>query len=140
MKKVSVICPYNARETLEKMLIPSLKKQTYTDWQLFDIDTKALHLSSAAAALNYGVEQSDKSGNSDGIIVFVHQDVELQNADFLEQLVKFCEAEEFGVGGVAGILGTEKRVYSAVTHDTDRHHAGKECTTPMEVDTLDECL
>lgn len=131
---ISVICACNDQELLQKMLLPSLRRQTYTDWELICVNNREKGFSSAAETLNYGA--SEAKGD---ILLFVHQDIEFLTDDCLTKIREYCDTLEFGVAGAAGSVAREKCVYSSVLMDLDHRQAGKECLAPMDVDSLDEC-
>ena len=132
---ISVICAWNNKDLLEKMLLSSLKKQSYHDWELIAINAKEEHLFSASATLNLGAERAKGD-----ILLFAHQDIEFLKEDALERLNEYCNNYEFSVGGVAGRTLNETRVYSSVIHGTKRNQAGVMLTIPCETDALDECM
>lgn len=132
---ISVICACNNQEILNKMLIPSLKKQSITNWELIVINTKEEGLTSASAALNSGADRS-----SGDILLFAHQDIEFLQTDILERIEKYSSDYEFGVGGVAGRALSEPYVYSSVIHGKEREPAGIKITEPRSTDSLDECI
>ncbi len=133
-KRISVICACNNDDVYNRMLLSSLQKQTYDNYEVLKLDAKRMGLDSAAAALNYGASISNGE-----ILVFVHQDVEFLDEKALSELAEYCEKYDFGIAGVAGAtVGGE--IYSSVTNGFDRVQAGKRITGMTAVDTLDECL
>lgn len=131
---ISVICACNDISLYNKMLLPSMQRQTYRDWEAIVVDSKKEGFCSAAETLNFGAAAAKGD-----ILLFVHQDIEFLSDDCFEKIVSYCETENFGVAGVAGSIAKEKLVYSSVLMDLDHRQAGKECLAPMEVDSLDEC-
>ena len=99
------------------------------------LNNKELGFSSASETLNYGVENTKGD-----IIVFVHQDIELLDRDLLKNLVEYCDNYEFGIGGVAGVVESTKKVYSSVVNGENRVQAGEPISEPVKVDACDECL
>lgn len=133
--KFSIICCYTNKELMHEMLVSSLEKQTFKDYEFLPINNKELGFVSASETLNYA------SNNAIGeILVYAHQDLSLVDEDFLKKLCAFCDEYEFGVAGVAGVVGKEKQVFSSVTMDIDYRIAGKQLNEVKEVDALDECL
>ena len=130
---ISIICACNDEEMFNKMLLPSVQKQTYADYEIIKLDAKALGFNGAAQTLNYG------AGIAKGdILVFVHQDVELSNEDFLSILVTYCSEYNFGIAGVAGVIGDQ--VYATVVQGKERAPAGVVFDQVSEASSLDECL
>ena len=63
---ISIICPVTNNEIL-KMLLNSIKKQDYTNYELIILDSKELNFKSASQTLNYGVSKA-----SGDILLFCH--------------------------------------------------------------------
>lgn len=132
---ISIICACNNEDLFNNMLVASIKKQNYKDFEIIKVDAKKQGFKSASEALNYGASTSKGD-----LLIFVHQDVELVDELFFEKLVEICKSLDFGVAGVAGMLEKENKVYSSVTMDKDKRQAVIKNTNIMEVDSLDECL
>ncbi len=133
---VSFICPTNDETIYQKWLLPSLQKQKNQNFENILVNTNETHFDSAAEALNFGVSKA--KGN---ILVFLHHDVELLNASFVDELIDFSNRETFGIAGVAGTEASGKRcVYSSVTMGPNHIQAGQKIDKVMECGTLDECL
>jgi len=132
---ISVICACNNEKIYNDMLLPSIKKQTVTDYEVIKLNSAELGLSGAANTLNYGA----KLAKGD-LLMFVHQDVELLSENFFADLIKFSRENDFAIAGVAGVVTKEKQVYSSVVMDVNRVQAGIKNTSVKEVDSIDECL
>lgn len=132
---ISIICACNDDAVFDRMLMSSLKKQTYTDYEVIKLDSVALGLKGAANTLNYGADIA----NGD-ILVFIHQDIELSDRYCLQKINEYAVALKFGIAGVAGVKTGDKSVYSSVTMDVDHRQAGLRITEVKEAEVLDECL
>lgn len=133
---ISVICPYNNEDILNEMIVKSLEKQTFRDYELIFINTKIKKYKSAAEALNYGASVAKGE-----YLLFVHQDIEFLEENGLQQLNDFCQSNDFGVAGVAGATGATKyQNHTSVVMGKDRRQAGQKLESIMEAYALDECL
>lgn len=133
--KFSIICATNNTAILNSMLIPSLRSQTFRNFETLIVDTSKEVFASAAAALNYGASQATGE-----YLIFLHHDIEFSE-DFIERLSVYCEQYSFGIAGVAGAAdGNTHKVYSTVWHGPDRQIAGIENTSVCNIWSLDECL
>lgn len=131
---ISIICACNNKELLDNMLIPSIKKQTYNDYEIIIVDAKKEGLIGAAQTLNYGASLAKGE-----ILIFCHQDIEFINDDAFNQIINYCNSYEFGIAGVAG-KALDKHVYSSVTQGDTKTQAGIKYKKIKSVETLDECL
>lgn len=131
---ISIICPTNDKKVLNEMLIPSINKQKYKNYELIIIDAKEKGFKSAAETLNYGASLAKGD-----LLVFCHQDIELINDDFFENLIEYSNKYNFGIAGVAG-KSNDNKVYSSVIQGVNRVQAGIKNEEVFEVETLDECL
>lgn len=129
----SIICACNDDNIYNKMLLPSLQKQSYKDYEVIKLDAKSLGFIGAAQTLNYGA--SIAKGD---VLVFVHQDIEFIDEDFLDKLNGYCTEYDFGIVGVAGVIGDE--VYATVVQTRERSPAGIIFEQVKEASSLDECL
>lgn len=132
---VSIICPITDREKYRNYLEQSLKKQTYKDIEIIEIDSSEHAFSSASEALNYGVKQSKGE-----VLIFAHQDVELEEDTFIDKVVNYCNTYQFAVGSVAGVISDGSRIVSSITHGPERMIVGEMIEEPTEIDACDECL
>lgn len=136
---ISIVCVYNDKKILNRVLLESLKKQN-TQYELILIDNTNGEWRSAASALNYGGRMANGE-----YIMFVHQDVELPSKDWLEKVEKVLDRiPDLGIAGVAGM--------SEKGRDSRERGRGYICDSgkiwlganpvkePEEVQTLDECL
>ena len=131
---ISVICASNRPVLMERMLLASLKRQTFCDWELISVDAASLGFSSAAQALNHGAKLAKGE-----LLVFAHQDVEFLDDHALEQLSELYRKDLFELGGVAGV-GFDGRVHSSVLQSENREQAGILLRGVEEALSLDECL
>lgn len=129
---ISVVCVYNDRAMMERILLPSLREQTAPHEEIL-IDNTHSRFSSAASALNYGTEQTRGK-----YIMFVHQDVELSSHTWLEDVEKVLDSLPYlGVAGVIGKDITGKLIGRICNAGMDE---GQKIDIPTEVQTLDECV
>ena len=119
----------------DNLLLPSIQKQSFKDYEIIKIDTTKISFKSAAETLNYGVLQSKGD-----ILVFCHQDIELLDIDALEKIDTFSREYSFGVAGVAGVNLGNKQVYSSVIQGKNKEVSGELINNLKEIDVLDECL
>jgi GT2 family glycosyltransferase len=135
---ISVVCVYNNWQVLDRSLLSSLREQTELEkHQLILMDNTKGEWKSAAAALNAGAKQATGK-----YIMFIHQDVELMGAGWLERAE--CTLETLPFLGVAGVIGVT--VGRGSTRERLRGHIwagdtiGKPMRVPEEVQTLDEIV
>ncbi len=131
---ISIICACNNKELLDNMLIPSIKKQTYTNYEIIIVEAKKEGLVGAAQTLNYGASLAKGD-----ILLFCHQDIEFINDDAFNQIISYCNNYDFGIAGVAG-KSLDKQVYSSVIQGYKKLQAGIKCEEVRSAVTLDECL
>lgn len=132
---ISIICCYTKKEVLESMLMESLKKQK-TKFETIFIDNTDNTFSSAAKALNFGLNRSNGE-----YILFVHQDILFEDENFLEKIK--LSIKEIGSDIIVGSAGiTEKdKVYSNMKHGPNMLPAGQfTIVNPVRVQTLDEVM
>ncbi|MCL4557896.1 MAG: glycosyltransferase family protein [Deltaproteobacteria bacterium] len=135
---ISIICVYNNKDILENYLLKSLKTQT-TKFELIPIDNTNYKFKSASKALNFGGEKANNK-----YIMFVHQDVELVSASWLQDVEQYLDSiQNLGIAGVAGVAETgntdEERARNVIRHGPDYHvwGPGNSINTPEPVQTLD---
>lgn len=146
----SIICVYNDEALLNSCLLEGLKEQS-CGFEIIRVDNTVGTFKSAAAALNYG------AGKAHGeYFMFVHQDVSLTTADWLEKAELLLKnTPDTGVAGVAGMrkaklpgltgFGTipaDNRVWDIYYGPDKRSSSYNSIVTgvPAEVQTLDEQL
>lgn len=133
---ISIIVASNDKELLDRMLIASLDKQTFRDFETIIVDAKKNGFSSASTTLNYGASLAKGD-----ILLFVHQDIELLDNDLLLSIHEFCKKNDFGIGGVCGVDNSETyRVYSSVSMGYNHIQAGILNKDIRDIYVLDECL
>lgn len=132
---ISIMCCYNDRKCLESMLLSGLKYQS-DKYELLLIDNNKKKYKSAAEA--YNKEISKVKGD---IIIFLHQDVILDDTQFLAKVINIFEENPNIILGLAGIKKNGK-VYSNL-----RYYKTKEYITTQrveknleEVESIDECF
>lgn len=137
---ISLIVCVNKKEIYERLLLPSIKKQKYKDYEIIVVDTNNKPFSSGANALNYGASLAKGD-----VLLFCHQDIEFIDNDSFNTISNYCNSNNFGIAGVAGIVktGMKKKdytIYSSVLNGPEKIQVGVKNTTVMNVDTLDECF
>jgi hypothetical protein len=132
---VSVICPFNSREKLERYLLPSITSQR-APHELLLIDNTRGHHPSAAQVLNRTARQAVYDH-----LLFVHQDVSLDHPNWLtDALEELSTLKRLGAAGVAG--RNRKGMVSSVYSGFPRRLVGEgwKPSVPVRVQTLDGCL
>lgn len=137
---ISAVVVYNNEDIEESLIVRSLRRQSACHELLLIDNIGNKSFTSASAALNHGAK---KTGGD--YIMFVHQDVDLLNDDFLEKaeesLSKLCD---LGIAGVAGISELGKthrdRRRNLIYHGVPRKKWGKKIEEAECIHTLDECL
>lgn len=132
---LSLIVPITNEEIYQSMLVNSLNKQSFHDFEIIKIDAKEHPFNNAAEALNYGVSLAKGD-----IYIFCHQDIELIDEDGLEKIVAFSKEHDFGVLSVAGVKIGNKEVFASVTQGKNHSPAGSSLNEVMSIDVVDECL
>ena len=132
---ISIICACNNEDVFKKMLLPSIKKQKYSDYEIIKLDSKSLGLKGAANTLNHGATLAKGD-----ILLFVHQDIEFLSDEAFDQIVNYCENYDFSIAGNAGVNFGVEKVFSSVIMGLDRIQAGEKITQVKYVDSIDECL
>jgi glycosyltransferase involved in cell wall biosynthesis len=133
---ISLVTVYNNKKLLDEYLIKSLEEQS-VEYELILVDNTTKKFDSAASALNYGA----KNVKGD-YIVFVHQDVMLDNNDFLKDLeILLDKLDNLGIAGMAGVSEDKPGVLSNIVQGKSSNFVGKNrIVNPVKVQTLDECL
>lgn len=130
---ISVICISNKPEILNQYLIPSLKQQS-EEYELILIDNQQNEFLSASSALNDGIQKAHGE-----LIVFVHQDVVLEDKDCL---IKTRNAlEQLGSKVFLGAAGAshDGSVLTNIIQGKDKKNAGIRLSEDIQqVQTLDE--
>lgn len=143
MNRISLITVYNNENLLNEM-IESAKIQQNVDIEYILIDNRKHQYSSAARALNYGADKA-----TGDVLVFLHQDIEFESKDALQQIYDFAICNKtivFGAGGVKPRSRKEKiKILSAMWEGVDRNGVEwkskyNTLTKPEKCFTLDECL
>jgi hypothetical protein len=138
---ITILCCYNNYELLNKMLLPSLDKQT-SDFNIILIDTKKHSFSSAAEAYNEVLKFPSKySENKVGdILVFIHQDIFFNNNNLLELVENEILLKPMDIFGFAGITN-KGIVYSNLKYlDKSSFIVRNQISSILEVESVDECF
>jgi GT2 family glycosyltransferase len=132
---LSFVCVYNNEDTLKIMTAKSLEKIKDVA-QLIYIDNTKNTYPSAADAFN-----SVSSIINGDWIVFLHQDIILEEK-FYDNLLNILEkSKSQEIYGVAGSILNKKGVYSNIFHGNPKYrNTGYRVKGILEVQTLDECL
>ena len=135
---ISVVCVYNNREALDRILLPSLRKQTNhpnnsPPNQTILLDNTEKKFRSAAEASNFGAKQATGK-----YIMFVHQDIELMSSTWLADTEKMLEKiPDLGIAGVIGKSNKGKTVGWICDRGLD---FGTPLSKPEKAQTLDACV
>lgn len=133
---ISIICPVTDEKIYQSMLLKSIYRQTYKNYEIIKLNSKKLGFNCASDTLNYGVEKAKGD-----ILVFVHQDVEFLSNSILNDIDRYSKEYDFAIAGVCGVAGNGKyEVSSSVTIGLNHRQAGKKLIEPQESYVLDECL
>ncbi|MCX5901045.1 MAG: glycosyltransferase [Proteobacteria bacterium] len=133
---ITVICVYNREDIFKSYLAKSLASQSVA-YEFICINNKEGKFSSAARALNYGVEQI--KGDS-RYIMFAHQDIELGAPSWLKEAEKMLDAlPGFGIAGVAGKQDGKDILLTNTSDGIPPRKPGHEIREPVNAVTLDEC-
>ena len=132
----SIICIYNNNEILDQCLLESLKNQTIP-YELILLDGSCNQYTSAAEGLNSGGELAIGR-----YLMFVHQDIKLENSRFLEEsLVYLDEHVNLGIAGIAGKVPGSRKIVSNSSNGIPPWKLSKNHSEyPVIVQTLDECV
>lgn len=137
---ISVVCVYNNEATLRVALLRSLESQS-ARFELILLDNRDGRYQSAAQALN------DGGGRATGdFVMFAHQDMWLATNTWLQDAeCMLTSLPGLGVAGVAGLSDTgrnwfERVKFSINVLDTDSEAEAGRVHSPVEVQTLDECV
>ena len=134
---LSIICPSNNKEILNKYLLNSLKKQSFKDYEIIIVDTLKNKYDGSIAALNAGIEKA----NGD-LMMFVHHDVEFVEKDSLKNIMdEINKIDDFGVIGVAGTTYNRNEIISNITQGDNREEVtNNKIKKATEAFVLDEVL
>ena len=131
--KVSIVTCFNNREVLEENLLRSLRQQSTVALELVAMNNVEKNFVSVSSALNTGGQTAKGD-----YIIFVHQDVYLSGANWINRAVKFLDGlPDAGVAGVCGV--TSKGASTGFILDRGRYW-GRRLSKPIPVQTLDEQL
>lgn len=132
---ISIICICNHRKVYNECLLPSLQRQRNCSYELLMINNKNNRYSNAVDAFCSVIKETTGK-----YLMFVHQDMILEDDYFLNKTEKFLETHlEVGIAGVAGVK--EGMVYTNMYHNVPKILAGhRKIDREKEVNSLDECL
>ena len=132
----TIICIYNNKKIFETCLQESLNKQNAVFETIF-IDNTLNEYKSAAKAFNEAMKKANGK-----YVIFSHQDIIIEDMHWLNEIEKVLDnLENIGVVGVAGCKENEKGIYTNIRHGDDNRYAGEyRVNSPIEVQTVDECL
>lgn len=133
---LSIVCINNNNETLNRFLLPSIKKQVGVKYEIRIIDNCGNQYTGARKAFNEAAEVLKGK-----YIVFVHNDFCFNEPDAFQRVLRYCDTlDPFGVIGVAG-CGNEKKklIQTRIKHGKDKKSVGKRIEEPVSVMTVDEC-
>jgi len=137
---ISIVIIYNDEKMLNEYFLKGLKSQS-SRHELILIDNRTGVYKSAAKAFN----DACKKAKGD-YIMCVHQDVELLSSDFLKTTEMMLDGlADVGVAGVAGMSMDgrthKERRKNIIYHGfPEKQLWGNKIDSPIEVQTLDECL
>lgn len=131
---ISIICVSNQLNVAHEVLLHGLEKQSQNfEWILIDNSTN--QYPSAASALNAGARKA--KGDT---LIFAHQDLSIEQDDFLDQIDSFLKNHPQSVVGIAGSK-VKHSVITNITQGPNKTNAGElQIDVPTPVQTLDEVL
>lgn len=135
---LSIICAYNDEKILKEKLEKSLQDQKNAFYEYVPINTCKNGFISAAQALNYAGEKAKGE-----YLVFLHQDIVMEDVYCLEKIQNWCKENEFGIAGVAGCVNENGKsvTYSNIYHgEMHERVTTKQISESRKVESLDECL
>lgn len=135
----SIVIPVNNNHIYLNNFLRTVKKQTFTDFEIIVIDS--IHKRYKSAAEAFSTIEHKINGE---FIIFAHQDINFMEDDFLEKLKIQCEKTIFGIAGLAGktkIMG-KYDIVTQILHTSNMTAAGtvNNFTEPIETENLDECF
>jgi GT2 family glycosyltransferase len=140
LKMLSIVCVYNNEETLNRVFLKSIEKQT-VDVELILLDNRGSQFKSAAEALNEGGRRAKGE-----FVVFAHQDMWFSDLSWMEKAEKLLPTlPGLGIAGVAGTSekGKSRRERLKTSIEVFNKPFWDEIglvSEPEEVQTLDECV
>lgn len=138
---LSFICASNKPKVLKECVISSLEKQKDRDFELVVVDTTLKQYASAVEALNEGADRAKGD-----YFVFLHQDIQFEDEDFISKLRGFINQGPFLIAGVAGVVPAKlkwrKKILTNIVHGEDRINPGEPIhgNSVVSCNTVDECL
>ncbi len=144
MATLSLISVVNDRDTFEYGLKESLKEQTYSDYEIIDIENFGNRYEYLALAYEEGLSKATGEW-----LCFIHPDLKFtdENAlsDLMERIIKLSEERPdiklFGSAGVTA--GADYHIISSMCHGIDKTVPGENDRLEREgyviVQTVDAC-
>lgn len=138
---LSFICASNKPNILKECVISSLEKQKDRDFELVVVDTNLKQYASAVEALNEGADRAKGD-----YFVFLHQDIQFEDEDFVSRLRGYIERGPFFVAGVAGAVPAKtkwrKRILTNIVNGDEKVNPGEPIPDDsiIRCNTVDECL
>lgn len=136
---LSIICAYNDKILLKKLLLQSLRKQKDVEYETIFLNAKELGFRSAAETLNFGCSKAKGD-----FFVICHQDIVFESENVLKEIEDYCKKLQFGIVGVAGIASINKQSYVVlrIKEGPQKNIAGnyRNFNDPIKSYSLDECL
>ena len=138
---LSFICASNRPDVLKNCVVSSLEKQKDRDFELVVVDTSSKHYVSAVEALNEGADRAKGD-----YFVFLHQDVQFEDEDFVSKLRGYIERGSFFIAGVAGAVPAKtkwrKRILTNIINGDEKVNPGIPIPDDsiISCNTVDECL
>lgn len=137
---ITIVCCYNDKEMLYSMLLQSLQKQLGV-FNIIEINAYNFNFKSAANAYNEVLKCPKKYGFDEisEYLLFVHQDIYLEDCEFLLKIEKKLKSLPQSILGLAGIT-KEGKVYSNLKYrNTNQFITNRQLSDQLEVESVDEC-
>lgn len=134
--RLSILCIFNDRKSLDTLLVPSLEKQS-VPFQLLLLDNTEERYPSAVKAFNNVLPTTKRD-----YLVFIHQDFSFDSPTFLEDCLKLIDQiPDLGIAGIAGKKKGYIQPITNITHGERPQPAGiRFIGSPLDVQTVDECF
>lgn len=138
---ISFVCAVNNKKIFAECTNSFLTIQNNHNYELIIIDTNKIPFESAAKAYNYGGSRANGK-----YICFLHQDIIINDNDFIDKLLSNLDSTDFLIAGVAGVGKSQAYGRCALfTNISDGDNGLKDKSSinvsiPKSVESVDECF
>ena len=134
---MTLICVYNNEQQLNSMLVKSLRNSGGGKIKTLLIDNTCHKYHSCAEA--YNSELQLHQAEVDDILVFLHQDIALDDDKWLQRIEQELTTNPNQLLGFAGMPTARHTVSNLRYHSTGEYITATQLTEKTEVESLDEC-